>query len=78
MGCMWLLYTILTILLLPTAVVIALHMSRIRFARTIVAKTVPAQSSPEGYRATIVVAGDSTAFGVGALPAESTGRSTAL
>jgi lysophospholipase L1-like esterase len=69
---MWLLYTILTILLLPTAVVIALHMSRIRFARTIVAKTVPHQCSPEGYSSTIVVAGDSTAFGVGALPAEST------
>ena len=69
---MWLLYTILTILLLPTAVVIALHMSRIRFARTIVARTEPAQSCPEGYCNTIVVAGDSTAFGVGALPAEST------
>src|SRR5688572_887264 len=69
---MWILYTILTILLLPTAVVIALHMSRIRFARTIVAKTEAAQSCPDGYRATIVVAGDSTAFGVGALPAEST------
>ena len=71
-GRMWLLYTILTILLLPTALVIAIHMSRIRFARTLVAKTEPAQSCPEGYRATIVVAGDSTAFGVGALPAEST------
>jgi lysophospholipase L1-like esterase len=47
-------------------------MSRIRFARTIVAKTEPAQSCPDGYRSTIVVAGDSTAFGVGALPAEST------
>jgi lysophospholipase L1-like esterase len=69
---MWLLYTIITILLLPTAVVIALHMSRIRFARTIVAKTEPAQSCPDGYCNTIVVAGDSTAFGVGALPAEST------
>jgi lysophospholipase L1-like esterase len=69
---MWLLYAILTILLLPTAVVIALHMSRIRFARTLVAKTEPAQSCPDGYRSTIVVAGDSTAFGVGALPAEST------
>ena len=71
-GPMWLLYTILTILLLPTAVVILLHMSRIRFARTIVAKTEPAQSCPDGYCSTIVVAGDSTAFGVGALPAEST------
>ena len=69
---MWLLYTILTILLLPAAVVIALHMSRIRFARTIVAKTEAAQSCPDGYCNTIVVAGDSTAFGVGALPAEST------
>jgi len=37
-----------------------------------VAKTVPAQSSPERCRSTIVIAGDSTAFGVGALPAEST------
>ena len=71
-GRMWLLYTILKILLLPTALVIAIHMSRIRFARTLVAKTEPAQSCPEDYRATIVVAGDSTAFGVGALPAEST------
>ena len=71
-GRMWLLYSILTILLLPTALVIAIHMSRIRFARTLVAKTEPAQSCPEGYRSVIVVAGDSTAFGVGALPAEST------
>src|SRR5688572_6701307 len=69
---MWLLYTILTVLLLPAAVVIALHISRIRFSRTIVARTEPAQSCPDGYRSTIVVAGDSTAFGVGALPAEST------
>jgi lysophospholipase L1-like esterase len=38
----------------------------------LVAKTVPAQSTPERCRSTIVVAGDSTAFGVGALPAEST------
>ncbi|HEX5128671.1 MAG TPA: SGNH/GDSL hydrolase family protein [Usitatibacter sp.] len=71
-GRMWLLYSILTVLLLPTALVIAIHMSRIRFARTLVAKTEPAQSCPEGYRSVIVVAGDSTAFGVGALPAEST------
>lgn len=69
---MWLLYTILTILLLPTAAVIAIYASRIRFSRSIVARTVAAQSCPEGCRNTIVVAGDSTAFGVGALPAEST------
>jgi lysophospholipase L1-like esterase len=71
-GGMWLLYALLTILLLPAAIVIALHMSRIRFARTIVAKTEAAQSCPDGYRNIVVVAGDSTAFGVGALPAEST------
>jgi lysophospholipase L1-like esterase len=69
---MWPLYTILTLLLLPTAAVIALYASRIRFSRRLVAQTIPAQSSPERCRATIVVAGDSTAFGVGALPAEST------
>ena len=69
---MWLLYTVLTILLLPTAAVIAIYASRIRFSRGLVAKTVPAQSCPDQCRSTIVVAGDSTAFGVGALPAEST------
>ena len=36
------------------------------------ARTIPAQSSPERCRNVVVVAGDSTAFGVGALPAEST------
>jgi lysophospholipase L1-like esterase len=69
---MWLLYTILTILLLPTAAVIAIYLPRVRFSRGLVAKTVPAQSCPDRCRNTIVVAGDSTAFGVGALPAEST------
>src|SRR6188508_478661 len=71
-GYMWLLYTLLTILLLPMAAVIAIYASRIRFSRGLVAKTVAAQSCPERCRSTIVVAGDSTAFGVGALPAEST------
>jgi len=69
---MWLLYTILTILLLPTAAVIAIYLPRVRFSRGLVAKTVAAQSRPDKCRNTIVVAGDSTAFGVGALPAEST------
>jgi lysophospholipase L1-like esterase len=69
---MWALYIFLAILLLPTAAVVAVYASRIRFSRRIVARTVPAQSSPKGCRRTIVVAGDSTAFGVGALPAEST------
>lgn len=69
---MWALYLILTILLLPTAAVIAIYASRIRFSRRLVARTVPAQSCPERCRSTIVVAGDSTAFGVGALPAETT------
>jgi lysophospholipase L1-like esterase len=69
---MWVLYLILTLLLLPTAAVIALYASRIRFSKRLVAQTVPAQSSPECCRSTIIVAGDSTAFGVGALPAEST------
>ena len=66
------LYVLLTILLLPTAAVIAIYASRIKFSRRLVAQTVPAQSCPERCRSTIVVAGDSTAFGVGALPAEST------
>lgn len=69
---MWMLYIFLTILLLPTAAVIALYASRIRFSRRIVARTLPAQSSPPRCRRTIVVAGDSTAFGVGALPEHST------
>jgi lysophospholipase L1-like esterase len=69
---MWALYLLLAILLLPTAAVVAVYASRIRFSRRIVARTVPAQSSPKSSRRTIVVAGDSTAFGVGALPAEST------
>lgn len=66
------LYALLTILLLPTAMVIALYASRIRFSRGIVARTVPAQQSPPRCRRTIVIAGDSTAFGVGALPEETT------
>ena len=69
---MWFLYALLTILLLPAAVVIAIYASRIRFSRRLVARTIPAQSSPERCRNVVVVAGDSTAFGVGALPAEST------
>src|SRR5687768_15344227 len=70
---MWTFYAFLALLLLPTAVVVALYASRIRFSRRLVAQTVPAQSSPSECRRTIVVAGDSTAFGVGALPQESTG-----
>lgn len=66
------LYVFLTILLLPVAAVIVLYARRIRFSRQIVARSVPAQSTPEGCRRTIVIAGDSTALGVGALPAEST------
>lgn len=69
---MWMLYGILTLLLLPAAAVIALYASRIRFSRGIVARTVAAQSSPPRSRRTIVIAGDSTAFGVGALPEHST------
>src|SRR5947208_6067325 len=69
---MWALYTLLVLLLLPTAAVAAICASRVRFSRRIVARTVPAQSSPKSSRRTIIVAGDSTAFGVGALPAEST------
>jgi lysophospholipase L1-like esterase len=76
---MWVLYVLLAILLTPTAVVVGLYASRIRFSKRIVARTQPAQSSPPCCRRTIVVAGDSTAFGVGALPAESTaGRIAAL
>lgn len=71
-GRMWALYLILAILLTPTATVVLLYVSRIRFSRRIVARTTPAQQSPEKCRRTIVIAGDSTAFGVGALPAEST------
>ncbi len=69
---MWMLYAFLTLLLLPTAAIVALSVSRIRFSRRIVARTVAAQSSPTGCRRTIIVAGDSTAFGVGALPEHST------
>lgn len=70
---MWMLYAFLTVLLLPVAAVMALYASRIRFSKRIVARTVPAQSSPKRCQRTIVIAGDSTAFGVGALPDESTG-----
>jgi len=69
---MWVLYVLLAVLLAPTALVVGLYASRIRFSKRLVAKTVPAQSTPEGCRRTIVIAGDSTAFGVGALPAETT------
>ena len=69
---MWALYVILAILLAPAATLAAVYASRIRFSREIVARTRAAQSCPEGCRRTIVVAGDSTAFGVGALPEEST------
>ena len=72
LGVMWALYLFLTVLLLPTAVVIAIYASRIKLSRRLVAQTVPAQSSPERCQSTIIVAGDSTAFGVGALPAETT------
>jgi lysophospholipase L1-like esterase len=76
---MWAFYAFLTILLLPAAVVIAIYVSRIKFSRRLVAQTVAAQSCPERCRTNIVVAGDSTAFGVGALPAESTaGRIAAM
>jgi lysophospholipase L1-like esterase len=51
---------------------VGLYASRIRLSKMLVARTQPAQSTPDGCRRTIVVAGDSTAFGVGALPAEST------
>lgn len=71
-GGMWLLYFLLAVLLMPTAAVIALYASRIRFSRQIVARTRPDQHSPPACRRTIVIAGDSTAFGVGALPGEST------
>jgi lysophospholipase L1-like esterase len=69
---MWMLYAFLALLLLPTAAVVAIYASRIRLSRGIVARTVAAQSSPPKCRRTIVVAGDSTAFGVGALPEHST------
>ncbi len=69
---MWAFYALLAILLTPTAVVAGVYASRIRFSKRIVARTQPAQQSPEGCRRVIVVAGDSTAFGVGALPAETT------
>jgi len=72
LGYMWAFYTLLAILLTPTAVVVGIYMSRIRFSRRIVARTQPCQHTPERCRRVIVVAGDSTAFGVGALPAEST------
>ena len=79
LGIMWVLYILLAILLTPAAVVAGLYASRIRFSKRIVARTQAAQSSPACCRRTIVVAGDSTAFGVGALPAESTaGRIAAL
>ena len=69
---MWTFYAFLALLLLPTAAVVALYASRIRFSRRLVAETVAAQSTPSECRRTIVIAGDSTAFGVGALPQEST------
>jgi len=69
---MWPLYILLGILLAPTAAVGGLYASRIRFSKRLVAQTKPAQSSPECCHRTIIVAGDGTAFGVGALPAEST------
>ena len=62
-GGMWALYIFLAILLTPAAAVVGIYASRIRFSRGIVARTQPAQQSPEGCRRVIVVAGDSTAFG---------------
>ena len=69
---MWLFYLFLAALLMPTAIVMGLYVSRIRFSKRIVAQTRPDQSTPETCRRTIVIAGDSTAFGVGALPGQST------
>ena len=71
-GCMWAFYLLLAILLTPAAAVVGIYASRIRFSRGIVARTQAAQQSPECCRRVIVIAGDSTAFGVGALPAETT------
>lgn len=69
---MWAFYVLLAILLTPTAVVVGVYASRIRFSKRIVARTQAAQQTPQCCRRVIVVAGDSTAFGVGALPAETT------
>ena len=69
---MWAFYILLALLLTPTAVMGGVYASRIRFSRRIVARTQAAQQTPSCCRRVIVVAGDSTAFGVGALPAEST------
>ncbi|HUL92285.1 MAG TPA: SGNH/GDSL hydrolase family protein [Burkholderiales bacterium] len=69
---MWALYILLAAFLTAVSVVATLYALRIRLSRRLVARTIPAQSFPAGCRKTIVVAGDSTAFGVGALPAEST------
>ena len=69
---MWAFYILLAILLTPTAVVAGLYASRIRFSKALVARTKAAQQTPTSCRRVIVVAGDSTAFGVGALPAETT------
>jgi lysophospholipase L1-like esterase len=69
---MWAFYLLLAILLTPTAVLAGIYASRIRFSRSIVARTQACQHTPTACRRVIVVAGDSTAFGVGALPAEST------
>jgi len=69
---MWAFYLLLAILLTPTAVVVGVYASRIRFSKRIVARTQAAQQTPQCCRRVIVVAGDSTAFGVGALPAETT------
>src|SRR5438552_4149211 len=63
---MWAFYIFLAILLTPAAVVVGVYSSRIRFSRRIVARTQPAQQTPSRCRRVIVVAGDSTAFGVGA------------
>ena len=72
LGYMWAFYILLAILLTPTAVVVGIYASRIRFSRRIVARTQACQYTPQRCRRVIVVAGDSTAFGVGALPAETT------
>ena len=70
---MWLsFYIFLAALLMPTFIVMGLYVSRIRFSKRIVAQTRADQSTPELCRRTIVIAGDSTAFGVGALPGQST------
>lgn len=63
---MWILLTLAALIALPIVGLVMIYVRKIRFSEGLVAQAIVAQSFPEQHLRTIVVAGDSTAVGVGA------------